>query len=134
MRTSISVSDFHFKAVFNLRGDDGQSTGGPAVDSNVGWKGAAKDVATIPQVFDLWQDPQERYDIFMNNFTEHAWTLVTFGDEIKKLMATNVKSPHGSRKAKPAQDRSPSRVTRNSSGFVTSCKRRESRSRCRRAN
>ena len=31
----------------------------------------------MPQVFDLWQDPQERYDIFMNNFTERTWTLVT---------------------------------------------------------
>ena len=27
-----------------------------------------------PQVFDLWQDPQERYDIFMNNYTERTWT------------------------------------------------------------
>ena len=27
-------------------------------------------IATVPQVFDLWADPQERYDIFMNNFTE----------------------------------------------------------------
>ena len=30
----------HYKAVFNLRGDDGQATGGLAVDSNLGWKGA----------------------------------------------------------------------------------------------
>jgi arylsulfatase len=82
-----------FKAVFNLRGDDGQATGGLAVDSNLGWKGASKYVATVPQIFDLWQDPQERYDIFMNNFTEHTWTLVTFGEEIKKLMATYVKYP-----------------------------------------
>ena len=56
-----------FKAVFNLRGDDGQATGGLAVDSNLGWKGASKYVATVPQIFDLWSDPQERYDIFMNN-------------------------------------------------------------------
>ena len=27
----------------------------------------------MPQVFDLCQDPQERYDIFMNNFTETTW-------------------------------------------------------------
>jgi hypothetical protein len=44
-----------FKAVFNLRGDDGQSTGGLAVDSNLGWKGREKHVATVPQIFDLWQ-------------------------------------------------------------------------------
>jgi hypothetical protein len=30
---------------------------------DLGWKGAEKYVATVPQVFDLWQDPQERYDI-----------------------------------------------------------------------
>jgi arylsulfatase len=57
----------NYKAVFNLRGDNGQPTGGLAVDSNLGWKGPDKYVATVPQVFDLWQDPQERYDIFMNN-------------------------------------------------------------------
>ena len=67
----------NYKAVFNLRGDDGASTGGLAVDTNLGWKGAEKYVATVPQVFDLWQDPQERYDIFMNNFTERTWTMVT---------------------------------------------------------
>jgi arylsulfatase len=83
----------HFKAVFNLRGDDGQQTGGLAVDSNLGWKGPEKYAAMVPQVFDVWQDPQERYDIFMNNFTEHTWTLVTISGEIKKLMATYVKYP-----------------------------------------
>ena len=83
----------HYKAVFNLRGDDGQATGGLAVDSNLGWKGAEKYVAGVPQVFDLWQDPQERYDVFMNNFTEHTWTLVTFNQAIKDLMQTYVKYP-----------------------------------------
>jgi len=39
-------------------------------------KGGEKYVARVPQVFDLWQDPQERYDLFMNNFTERTWTLV----------------------------------------------------------
>ena len=47
----------HYKAVFNLRGDDGQATGGLAVDTNLGWKGAEKYVATVPQVFDLLQVP-----------------------------------------------------------------------------
>jgi len=61
----------NYKFIFNLRGDDGAATGGLAVDSNLGWKGPDKYVATVPQVFDLWADPQERYDIFMNNFTEH---------------------------------------------------------------
>jgi arylsulfatase A-like enzyme len=83
----------NYKAVFNLRGDDGASTGGLAVDSNLGWKGASKYVATVPQVFDLWQDPQERYDIFMNNYTERTWTMVTISDSINKLMKTYVQYP-----------------------------------------
>jgi arylsulfatase A-like enzyme len=83
----------HYKAVFNLRGDDGAKTGGLAVDSNLGWKGPDAYVATVPQIFDLWQDPQERYDVFMNNYTEHTWTLVTFNAQIKDLMKTYVQFP-----------------------------------------
>lgn len=83
----------NYKAVFNLRGDNGQSTGGLAVDSNLGWKGAEKYVATVPQIFDLWADPQERYDLFMNNFTESTWTLVTFNQAVGDLMKTYLKYP-----------------------------------------
>jgi arylsulfatase len=83
----------NYKAVFNLRGDDGQATGGLAVDSNLGWKGAEKYVATVPQVFDLWQDPQERYDLFMNNYTERTWVMITMGAAIKDLMKTYVQYP-----------------------------------------
>jgi arylsulfatase A-like enzyme len=82
-----------FKFVFNLRGDDGAKTGGLAVDTNLGWKGANSYVATIPQVFDLWQDPQERYDIFMTNYTESTWAVVPANDATKKLMETYVKYP-----------------------------------------
>ncbi|MCD9087081.1 arylsulfatase [Stenotrophomonas sp. SY1] len=83
----------HYKACFNVRGDNGASTGGLAVDTNLGWKGPNAYVATVPQVFDLWQDPQERYDIFMNNYTEHTWTLVTINAAIKELMQTYIKYP-----------------------------------------
>jgi arylsulfatase len=83
----------NYKAVFNLRGDNGAQTGGLAVDTNLGWKGASKYIATVPQVFDLWQDPQERYDIFMNNYTERTWTLVTISQAIEKLMKTYVEYP-----------------------------------------
>jgi hypothetical protein len=83
----------NYKAVFNLRGDDGVKTGGLAVDSNLGWKGAETYVATVPQVFDLWQDPQERYDIFMNNYTERTWVMVTISGAIKELMKTYVQYP-----------------------------------------
>ena len=81
------------KAVFNLRGDDGQATGGLAGDTNLGWKGAEKYVAAAPQIFDLLQDPQERYDIMMNNFTETTWAMLEFGASIKTLMQTYVKYP-----------------------------------------
>jgi arylsulfatase A-like enzyme len=83
----------NYKFVFNIRGSDGQATGGLAVDSNLGWKGPEAYVATVPQIFDLWQDPQERYDIFMNNFTERTWMAVPMEQELQKIMATYVKYP-----------------------------------------
>lgn len=83
----------NYKFMFNLRGDDGATTGGLAVDSNLGWKGPDKYVATVPQVFDLWADPQERYDIFMNNFTERTWMGVVMEQELQKIMATYIKYP-----------------------------------------
>jgi arylsulfatase A-like enzyme len=82
-----------FKYVFNLRGDDGADTGGLAVDTNLGWKGPSKYVATIPQVFDLLADPQERYDIFMTNFTESTWAVVPANESVAKLMKTYVEYP-----------------------------------------
>jgi arylsulfatase len=83
----------NYKAVFNLRGDDGAQTGGMAVDTNLGWKGAEKYAAMVPQVFDLLQDPQERYDVFMNSYTEHTWTLITFNTAIADLMKTYIENP-----------------------------------------
>jgi arylsulfatase len=63
------------------------------VDTNLGWKGPSKYVATIPQVFDLLADPQERYDIFMTNFTESTWAVVPANDSVATLMKTYVKYP-----------------------------------------
>jgi len=83
----------NYKFVFNLRGDNGQATGGLAVDTNLGWKGAEKYVATVPQIFDLYQDPQERYDVFMTNWKENTWTGVVMGEELKKVMMTFLKYP-----------------------------------------
>src|SRR4029078_8003598 len=83
----------NYKAVFNLRGDNGQPTGGLAVDNKLWWKGPEKYVAIVPQVFDLWQDPQERYDIFMNNYTERTWTLVTISESMRNLMKTYIQYP-----------------------------------------
>lgn len=83
----------NYKAVFNLRGDDGATTGGLAVDSNLGWKGAESYVALVSQMFDLRQDPQERHDIFMNNTTDGTWMLVTIGETVNELMKTYVQHP-----------------------------------------
>ena len=47
----------------------------------------------MPQVFDLLADPQERYDLFMNNFTERTWTMVPIEAAIKTLMMTYVQYP-----------------------------------------
>jgi len=83
----------NYKFVFNLRGDDGASTGGLSVDTNLGWKGAEKYIATVPQIFDLWADPQERYDLFMNSFTERTWLGPLMGEELQKVMKTFVQYP-----------------------------------------
>jgi arylsulfatase A-like enzyme len=88
-----AVRYHNFKFVFNLRGDDGQQTGGLAVDSNLGWKGPEKYVAIVPQVFDLWADPQERYDIFMNNFTETTWMAPVMEQQLKQVAETFIKYP-----------------------------------------
>jgi arylsulfatase len=76
-----------------MRGDGGQATGGLAVDTNLGWKGPAKLFAVVPSVYGLWQDPQERYDIFMNNYTETTWTMPVFGNAIKEIMKSYLKYP-----------------------------------------
>ncbi|WP_408628754.1 arylsulfatase [Acuticoccus mangrovi] len=82
-----------FKYVFNLRGDDGAATGGLSVDTNLGWKGASSYIATVPQVFNLLADPQERYDIFMTTFTESTWTTVSANEVVAKLLKSYVKYP-----------------------------------------
>ena len=43
--------------------------------------------------FDLWQDPQERYDLFMNNFTERTWKMVEMGPVMEKLAKTYIQYP-----------------------------------------
>jgi arylsulfatase len=82
-----------WKAVFNLRGDDGAVTGSKSVDTNLGWKGPSKYIATTPQIFDLLADPQERYDLFMTTFTEKTWTLPIFNQAAAKIVASFDKYP-----------------------------------------
>jgi len=88
-----SVRVGNYKVVFNLRGDGPALTGGLAVDTNLGWKGPENYIATVPQVFDLWADPQERYDLFMNNFTERTWVLPVVGQAMSKVMKTYADYP-----------------------------------------
>jgi arylsulfatase len=88
-----AVRYHNYKFVFNLRGDDGAPTGGLAVDANRGWKGPEMYVATVPQIFDLYQDPQERYDIFMTNWTERTWTMALVDPIVQKLMKSYIEYP-----------------------------------------
>ncbi len=77
-----------WKAVFNIRGDNGARAGSEAPAAELGWRGAQKYVATVPQVFNLWEDPMERYDIFMTSGRENTWTMPTFN----VVMADAIKS------------------------------------------
>lgn len=120
----------NYKAVFNLRGDNGVKTGGLAVDTNLGWKGAESYVAAVPQVFDLWADPQERYDIFMSNVTERTWTIVSMNAAAADLMKTYVKYPLARRKARSMTGRSPCRSTNASSTYGTAWPRKASLCQC----
>jgi arylsulfatase A-like enzyme len=88
-----AVRYHQYKFQFNLRGDDGKATGGLAVDSNLGWKGPESYVATVPQIFNLWDDPQERYDLFMNNFTERTWLAPVMQTELQRVMKTFIEYP-----------------------------------------
>lgn len=82
-----------WKAVFNVRGDNGAKAGSDAPAPELGWRGPEKYVATVPAIYDLWQDPQERYDLFMNSFTEKTWTIIIFNKAIGELMQSYVKDP-----------------------------------------
>ncbi len=82
-----------FKAVFNLRGDNGAMAGSDMPGQQLGWRGAERYVATVPAIYDLWQDPQERYDVFMNSYTEKTWTLPLFGKALTTLMKSYIDYP-----------------------------------------
>lgn len=81
------------KFVFNLRGDNGAIPGAPHYGPQLGWTGAAKYVATVPQVYDLMMDPQERVDIFMNSQTETTWAVPIMTQALQSVMESYVKYP-----------------------------------------
>lgn len=83
----------HFKAVFNTRGDNGALAGSDMPGQQLGWRGDETYVATVPAIYDIWQDPQERYDLFMNSFTEKTWTLPIFNKATQELMKTYIQYP-----------------------------------------
>jgi arylsulfatase len=58
-----------------------------------GWRGDETYVATVPAIYNIWQDPQERYDLFMNSYTEKTWTLPIFNKATQELMKTYVEYP-----------------------------------------
>ncbi|MBB6461816.1 arylsulfatase [Flammeovirga kamogawensis] len=83
-----------WKATFNLRGDNGAVAGSTdSPNQSLGWTGPEKYAATTPAIYDLWSDPQERYDVFMTSFTENTWTLPIFIKEMTKLQSTYEKYP-----------------------------------------
>ncbi|MCX7549470.1 arylsulfatase [Xanthomarina sp. F2636L] len=82
-----------WKATFNTRGDNGAQAGSDMPGQQLGWRGAEKYVATVPAIYDLWQDPQERYDIFMTSYTEKTWTMVIFTLAQQQLMKSYVEYP-----------------------------------------
>jgi len=71
-----------WKAVFDQRGDLGAIAGSEAPVPELGWRGPQQYPATVPQLYNLWEDPQERYDIFMTSGRENTWALPFFGEEL----------------------------------------------------
>jgi arylsulfatase len=82
-----------WKAVFNIRGDNGARAGSEAPAAELGWRGAEKYVATVPQVFNLWEDPMERYDVFMTTGRENTWTVPTLMGELERVVKTYIQYP-----------------------------------------
>jgi len=81
------------KFVFNMRGDNGAMAGSDAPSPELGWRGAEKYVATVPQTYDLMMDPQERTDIFMNGQTETTWAAPIMSQQLTTVMESFVKYP-----------------------------------------
>ena len=68
-----------WKAIWNIR---------------VGWKGAAEYTNIVPELYDLWQDPGERYDIFMTSWAEKTWQAPQMGAKALSLLPTYQQYPN----------------------------------------
>jgi len=81
------------KFVFNMRGDNGAMPGAPSSAPQLGWVSAEKYVATVPEIYDLLMDPQERVNIFMNSQTETTWAAPIMAQQLQKITQSFDKYP-----------------------------------------
>ena len=81
------------KFVFNMRGDNGAMPGAPSSAPQLGWVGAEEYVATVPEIYDLMMDPQERVNIFMNSQTETTWAAPIMTQQLQKIMESFIEYP-----------------------------------------
>ena len=58
------------------------------------WRGPSSYTAIVPELFDLWQDPQERYDIFMTNFAEKTWQAPQMAKRLLGVLPTYQQYPN----------------------------------------
>lgn len=82
-----------WKAVFNQRGDNGAIAGSEAPAAELGWRGPSQYSAVVPQIYNLWEDPQERYDIFMTSGRENTWALPFFSAKLEQVAESYQKYP-----------------------------------------
>ncbi len=73
--------------------DNGAIHGSDGPAPLLGWTGPEKYVNIVPQVYDMWSDPQERYDIFMNSFSENTWTMAVMGKYMGAIIDSYKKYP-----------------------------------------
>ncbi len=88
-----AIRSGRYKFVFNLRGDNGAIAGAPDSAPQLGWSGAEKYVAGIPNVYDLMQDPQERTNIFMTPHSDVTWVAPLMQNKLQEIAASYDKYP-----------------------------------------
>ena len=59
-----------------------------------GWVGAREYTNVVPELFDLWADPGERYDRFMNGWAEKTWQAPQMGALALSLLPTYKQYPN----------------------------------------
>jgi hypothetical protein len=59
-----------------------------APSPELGWRGPGKQAAVVPAIYNLWEDPEERFDVFMAPGCENTWTIPFFSVEMKHVIDT----------------------------------------------